>query len=221
MEEGQTSESKKREREEESASSGGDDDEHEQVVAEFFAALKSSVIASQQAKFGVEEQPIQSPEDFLMRFASAYNIGGAERPEDDGEKKATMLIKRPLAEGGIIESGRAMGVELSEIGKLLHIKSKTPNTTKRFQAAQFLYDLVVKLGLPRVRHITTLVNPRAINILKRGYIKRCRQYITEDMSDEDRAWWKEGEPEEPPMLELEHEGNTISYVDPDWLIGKE
>ena len=133
-----------------------------------------------------------------------------------GLSKLVRSFRDPLAEGVYIKLALALDCDWQrEIGATLGIKAKDPATTARVQLAQFLYDLIVTHGLHQLRYLV----PTDRHLVPRfkGHIRPIKAYITEEMSAEEKAWWR-GNANEMPMLSNVIEGKEIRYVDPTWLL---
>jgi hypothetical protein len=124
-------------------------------------------------------------------------------------------FREPLARGGFIELALDMGHEWDYIANRLGIRGKKPSSGASAQQARLLYNLIVKLGLSRLRYLQP-ANGHVMSKFAGGHIMALKRHIKSNMSDDERAWWQD---ESPRMLQTTTLiGEPLSYVDPTWLL---
>jgi hypothetical protein len=148
-------------------------------------------------------------ETVLATFVRAHLPG-------QGLSKLVRSFRDPLAEGAYINLALALGCDWQEIGTTLGIKAQKPETSARVQLAQFLYDLIVTHGLHRLRYL----QPTDRHLVPRfkGHIRPIKAYIADEMSAEEKAWWRNGDEQVPMLSTRNASGKEICYVDPMWLL---
>lgn len=120
----------------------------------------------------------------------------------------------PLARGGFIQLALDMGHEWDYIADRLGLQGKKPASSASVQQARLLYNLIVKLGLSRLRYLQP-ADGHVMPQFAGGRIKALKRHI-KGMSVEERTWWGD---ESPRMLQTTTlSGEPLSYVDPTWLL---
>jgi hypothetical protein len=150
-----------------------------------------------------------SADTLLATFVRAHLPG-------QGLSKLVRSFRDPLAEGAYIKLALTLGCDWQEIGTTLGIKAQKPETSARVQLAQFLYDLIVTHHLHRLRYL----QPTDRHLVPRfkGHIRPIKAYIADEMSAEEKAWWRNGDEQVPMLSTRNASGKEICYVDPMWLL---
>jgi hypothetical protein len=128
----------------------------------------------------------------------------------------TRSFREPLARGGFIQLALDMGHDWAYIADRLGLQGKKPSSSASVQQARLLYNLIVKFGLSRLRYLQP-ADGHVMPQFAGGHIKALKRHI-KGMSEDERAWWRNGI-ESPRMLQTTTlSGEPLSYVDPTWLL---